>query len=178
MWFFKKWCLRIIKLKTKDIYRHFSWGRFRSSRVLCVFLAVDLSWTLLDLAILWENAWKFMHMLCCFVTQTPRFWGNASCLTGCLALMIEWKLLKIKERLFGFSWTKLYWSKVCVLGRMFLWGNFQRKVGGKFMLNSRQISLAAGCYWNPCGTKTNGWPKNSDFKKEDLSKPRVLKKNH
>ena len=127
------------------MYRRFSWGRFRSSRVLCVFLAVDLSWTLLDLAIHWEKAWKFTHMLCCFVTQTQRFWGNASCLGGCFALMIEWKLLKIMERLFGFSSTKLYRSKVCVLGRMFLMlfvklGEFpkksrwqvSRKIAGKF----------------------------------------------
>ena len=52
-----------------------------SSSVLCVLLVMDMSWTLLDLAVLRENMWKFAHVLCFFGSQTLQFWRNARLLS-------------------------------------------------------------------------------------------------
>ena len=83
---------------------------------------MDMSWTLLDLAIHRENTWKFMLSLCCIGTQTPWFSRNSRLLTRVFGFD-NWTMKaaqNFKARLLGFSRTKLCRSKVWVLRWMFL----------------------------------------------------------
>ena len=149
---------------SKEVFEHYHTKKQRTF-YLSLFFALFLRlnqvkqhslWTLLDLAVHWENVWKFVQALCCFGTQTPWFWLNA----------------RLFSSVFGFDhWmmkaTKNYWGRIlwffknktlpiqglcsvanasCVMCKN--WGDFQRIVGSQFMWTSQRICQQPGLIEN------------------------------